>query len=145
MPGRFISQLGIFETISAAHLQSTSRFLSGWSNVPRKVPKTLMKHGIPQFDHCCLNLGILTSLVLAWNGIVQMDSSDNVTLCWLPGSGIIQNKSGLLKSHTAYAQCVKFLKVCQWAIQRFDHSISPGTSIFTRSCWRTISLMLFTL
>jgi len=34
---------------------------------------------------------------LARNRILLMDSQDNVILFWLPGSGIIQNKSWLLK------------------------------------------------
>jgi len=65
--------------------------------------------------------------------------------CWLPGSGILLNKSCLLKSHMAHARCVKFLKVRQWDMQLFDHLITQETSIFTRSCWRTIILMLRTL
>jgi len=145
MPGCRISQLVIFEKISAAHLQSQPGFLSVWSHVPWKVPKTLTKHGIQQLELCCLNLRILTSLALAWNGIVQMDSSDNVTLCWLPGSVIVRNTWWLLMSHLAHARCVKFPMVAWWGIQRFDHSITQETSIFTPSCWRTILLMLFTL
>jgi hypothetical protein len=94
---------------------------------------------------CCLNLGILTLLATAWNGIVQMDSNDNVTLYWLPGSGIIQNNSWLLKSHMAYARCVKFMKVRQWGIDLFNHSMTQETSIFTWTCWWTIILLLCTL
>jgi len=120
MPGRCISQLAIFEKISAGHPTCAPGFLLGWSPVPQKVPKTLTKHGIQRLELCCLNLGILTSLSLAWNGIVLMDSSDNVTLCWLPGSGIIRNKSWLLKSHMAHTRCVKFLKVYWWGIDLFD-------------------------
>jgi len=145
MPGRCISPLVIFEKISAVHLTRTPGFLSGWSHVPWRVPKTLTRHGIPQLELCCLNWGILTSLALAWNGIVQMDSSENVTLFWLPGSRIIRNKWWLLKSHMAHARCVKFLKVRRWGISLFDHSITQETSIFTWSCSSTIILMLCTL
>jgi len=145
MPGHCIWQLVLFEKISATHLKSALAFLLGWSPVHQQVPKTLTKHGIPRLELCCPNLGILTSLALAWNGIVLMDSSGNVNLCWLPRSGIIWNKSWLLKSHMTHAWCVKFLKVRQWGIHRFDYSITQKTSIFTRSCWRTIILMLCTL
>jgi len=145
MPGRCTSRLVLFKKICASHLQSAPGFFSGWSHVPSKVPKTLAKHGIMQLELCCLNLGILTSLAMAWNGIVEMDSSDNVTLCRLPGSGIILNKSWLLKSHMAHARCAKFLKVHRWGIQLFDSSISHETTIFTQSYRRTIILMLCTL
>jgi len=145
MPGNSISQLVIFERISAAHQKSAPGFLSDWSHVPWKVPRPLTKPGIPRLELCCLNLGILTSLALASNGIVQMNSSNNVTLCWLPGSGIILNRSWLLKCQMAYVQCVKFPKVRRWGIQLFDHSITQETNIFTWSSWRTIILMLCTL
>jgi len=46
-----------------------------------------------------------------------MDSCNNVTRCWLPGSEIIPNKSWLLKSHMAHVRCAKFLKV-----HRLGHS-----------------------
>jgi hypothetical protein len=58
----------------------------------------------------------LTSLVLAWNGIVVMDISDNVCFFWLPGLGIIQNKSCMLISHMAHDRCVKFIMVRGWGI-----------------------------
>jgi len=144
-PGACISRFIIFQKISGRHLQTTPGFLSRGFHVPGKVPKRLTKHCITWLELCGLNFGILTSPALAWNGIVQMESSDNVTLCWLPGSGIIWNKSWLLKSHMAHAQCVKFLKVRRWGIQPFDHSLTQETSIFTRSCWRTRLLMLCTL
>jgi len=101
-----------------------------------------MKHGITRLQHCCLNLVILTSLALAWNRNEQMNSSDNVTLCWLPASGIIWNMSWLLKSHMANAHSVNCLMVGQWGIPYFDHSITQRTSINTQSCWRTIILMV---
>jgi len=145
MPDRCISQSVVFEDISASHLTSAPRFLSGWSPVAWKVSKTWMKHGIPRLQLYCLNFGILSSLALASNGIVLMNSMDNVTLWWLPGLGIIRNKSWLLKSHMADAQCVNFLKVRQWGIQLFNHSKTQETNIFTRSCRRTIILMLCTL
>jgi len=145
MPGHCILKLVTFEKISAIHWKSAPGFLPGWSHVPRKVPKTLTWHAILRLELCCLNWGILTSLALAWNGIVQMDSSDNVTLFWMPGSGIIWSKSWLLKSDIAHAWCVKFLKVRWWGIPLFKHSITQETSIFTWSCWRTIILMLCTL
>ena len=74
-----------------------------------------------------------------------MDSSDNVAICWLHGLGIFRNKSWLLKSHMADAQCVNCLKVCRCGIQLFNHSITQETSLITHSCWRTIMLMLCTL
>jgi hypothetical protein len=62
-----------------------------------------MKDGIPHSELCCFYLGILTSLAMACNGIVLMDSSDNVTPFWLLGLEIMWNKSWLLKSHMAHA------------------------------------------
>jgi len=144
-PGHCVSWLVLFEKLSAGHLKSTPGFSLDWSHGPQKMPKTLAKHGIMLLELCCLNIGISASLALAWNGIVQMDSSENVTLCWLPGSGSLRNKSWLLKSHMAHAWCVKFQKVQWWGIQLLDHSITQETSIFTRSCWRTIILILCTL
>jgi len=112
----------IFEEISTGHLKSAPGFLSDWSCVARKVPKTLTKHGIMWLELCCFTMGTLTFLSLAWNGILQMHSSDNVTLCRLPVSGIIQNKSWLLKSHMAHTWWVKFLNTLDWA---FNLSTTP--------------------
>jgi len=140
-----ISRLVTFKKICAAQLNSADAFVSGWAHVPRKVPKTLTKHGIPPLELCCLNLGILTSLALAWNGLVQMNSSNNVTLLWLPGLGIIWSKLCLLQSHFAEVRIVNFLKVGWWSIQLFDYSITQETTRFTWSFWRTLILMLFTL
>ena len=145
MPGHSISHWAKFGNIFTAHQKRAPGFWSGWSHVPQRVPRTLTKHGIPWLELCCLNLGILTSLAPAWNRIVQKDSSNNVTLCYNSRSGIIRNKSWLLKSHMAHVWCVKFLKVCQWGIQLLDHSITEETSIFTQSCLRTIILKLCTL
>jgi len=86
-----------------------SWILVRWAHVPRKVPKTLTEHDIPRLELCCLNLGILTTLALAWNGILQMYSNDNVTQFWLPGLEIVWSKSWLLRSHMAHVWCVKFL------------------------------------
>jgi len=144
MPGCFISQLVIFEKLSTAHLKH-SWLLVRLIPCHLKVPKTLMKLCIPRLELCCLNSGILTSLALAWNGIVQIDSSDNVTLFSLPGSGNIRNMSWLLKFHIAHACCVEFLKLRQWGIHLFDHSTTQETTIVTRSCWSTIILLLLTL
>jgi len=105
MLGQCISWLIILKTKSPAGLESTPGSSSSWSHVPRQVPKTLTRHDITRLELCCLNFGILTSLALAWNGIVQMDSSDNDTLGWLPASGIILHKAWLPKSHMAHARC----------------------------------------
>ena len=86
LPGCCISWLLLFEDISTCHLQWVPGFLSDWFHVPRMVQKTLTKYGITRWDLSCLISGILTPLAMAWNGIVQMDSGDNVSLCWLPGS-----------------------------------------------------------
>jgi len=145
MPGCCISRLVILEKISTAHLNSRPGLSLDWSYVPYMVPKSLTSHGQWRLDPCCLNLDSMTSLALAWNGMVQMDSSDNVRLCWLPGLPIIWNKSWLLKGHMAHAQGVKLLKVRRWGIQLFDHSRTPDTSIFTQSSWMTIIMMLCTL
>jgi len=74
-----------------------------------------------------------------------MDSSDNVTHCWLPGLGIIRIESWLLKSHIAHTWCLKFITVHRWGIQLFEHSITKQTSIFSQSCGRRMIWMLCTL
>ena len=145
MPGCCISRSVLREKISAVYLKSTPWFLLGWSAVLRKVAKIVTRDGIPRLEQCCPHSGILTSLVLAWNGSVMMDSRDNVILFWLPGLGIIQNKSWFLKSHMAYARCVKFLMVRQWGIQRFDHLITHEISMFTWSFWTILISMFCTL
>jgi len=60
IPGQSISQMVIFEKISAGHLRPVPGFLLGWSHVPRKVPPILTKHGIASLEMCYLNSGILT-------------------------------------------------------------------------------------
>jgi hypothetical protein len=125
--------------------RTAPRFSSDDVQVSWKVPKGLMKHGKMWLDLCWLNLGMLTSLALAWNGIMLMDSSDNVALCWLPGSGIIWNKSWLCKSHMAHAECVACLDVCWWGIALFIHSITQDTTICSWSCRTTIIMTLCTL
>jgi len=124
MPGCWLSRSVMFEKISAVHLLSVPGFFLGWSPVPWKVPKIQTMHGFPRLEQCCPNSGILTSPALAWNGILPMYSRDDVILVWRPPSGIIQNKSRLLKSHMAHARCVKFLKVRRWGIQLVEHSIT---------------------
>jgi len=131
--------------IPARALKSTPGFSSAWYHVHRKVTTTWIKHGIPHLELCCFNLGILILLATAWNTIVLMHYSNNVTCCWPPASEIIRNKSWLLKSHMAHTQCVKFLKVCRWGIAPVDHSMTQETSILTRSSWRTTILMLCSL
>jgi hypothetical protein len=106
MPGRCISQLVIFKKIPAGHVNSARGFSLGGFHASQKVRKIHMRHAIPRLEQCYPYSGLLTSLVLAWNGIVQMDSRDNVILYWRPGSGIIRNKSWLLKSHMGHTRCV---------------------------------------
>jgi len=145
MPGRHISRSVKLEKISTVRPKSAPGFLLGISPVLRKVPTIRTRHGIPQLAQCCPHSGILTSLALACNGIVLMDSRDNVILCWLPGLGIIRNKSWLLKSHMAHAQCVKFLKVRRWGIWLFDHLKTHEISMFTWSFWTKLLSMFCTL
>jgi len=85
-----------------------------------------MRHGILQLELYYPHSGISTSLLLAWIGLELLDSRDNVIFFGLSGLGIIQNKSWLLKSHVAHAQCVKCLNVHWWGIQLFDNSIPKG-------------------
>jgi hypothetical protein len=145
MAGHCISQLVLFKTLSTVHLKSAPGFSFGWFQVPWKVPKLLTKHGIPRLDQCCPHCRILISLVPAWNGIVLMDSRDNVILFSLPWLGIIHNKSWLLKSHVAQARCVKFLTVRQWGIQLVVHSMTQEISMFAQSFWTKLILMFCTL
>ena len=77
--------------------------------------------------------------------IVRMDSSDNITLYWLPGSEIIQNKLCLHKSNMADVQWAKFRNVRRWGIPLFDHWMTQESSVCTQSCWRRTILMLYTL
>jgi len=137
MHGCWISQLVLFAIIYAANLKSMPGFWLGWFHVPQMVPKTWTKHGITQLEMCRLKLGIFTSLVLASNEIVMMDSGHIVTLCWVPGLGIIQNRWQLLKSRRAYSRRVKFLPVRRWGIEPVVYSIGQDTTMFTWSCWRT--------
>jgi len=145
MPGRSIIRSVIFGMISAVHPHSMPGFLLSWSTDLRKVRKSLMKPGIPRLEQCCPHFGILTSVALAWIGIVLMDSRDNVILFWLPGSEIIRNKSWLLTSHMAHARCVKFLQVPQSGIQLFDHLITHEIRMFKWSFCTRLILMFFTL
>jgi len=145
MPGRYISWSGIFEKISAVHLNSAPGFLLGWSPVLGKVRKILTTHGILRLEQCSPHSGILASLALDRNGIVLRDPRDNVILFWLPGSGIIQNKSLLLKSYIAHAWCGNFLKVGRWGIQLFDHLITNEIGMFTWSVWTKLIWMFCTL
>jgi len=111
----------------------------------QKLPKTLTSYGIPPLELCYPHLHILTLLVPSWNGILLMDSRDNVILFWLPGSGIVQNKLCLLKSDIARAWYVKFLMVHWWGIQLFDHSITQETSKCCQSFWTHLIAMFCTL
>ena len=145
MPGRCNSRSVILEIESAVQVKSAHEFLLGWSPVLRKVPKILTRYGIPRLEQCSPHSAILTSLALAWNGIVLMDSRDNVILFWLPGSGIIWDKSWLLNSHMAHARCVKFQMVHRWVIQPFNHLITYEISMFTPSFWTKLLSMFCTL
>jgi len=64
---------------------------------------------------------------------------------WVPGLGIIKNKSSFLKSLMAHEQYVQFLKVCQCRIQLLDQSIAQEICMFTQSLWRKGILMFWTL
>jgi len=143
--GHCISRVAIFEKTYSTHLHSAPEFLLGGSHVPQKERKILMRKGILQLELCCLHSRILTHLVLAWNGIVLMDFRDNVTLSWLPGLGIIPNKSWLLKSHMGHAQCVKFLQMCRWRIQLFDHLTNQDISLIFQSFWTKLRFKFCTL
>ena len=74
----------------------------------------------------------------------MMDSAVNVILIWQPGSGIIRNKSLLLKSRMAHALCVKFLKVHRWVIALFDHLTTHKIAMRTGSFWTNQLLMICT-
>jgi len=104
-----------------------------------------MRHGILQLELYYPHSGISTSLLLAWIGLELLDSRDNVIFFGLSGLGIIQNKSWLLKSHVAHAQCVKCLNVHWWGIQLFDNSIPQEISMFTQSIMTKLILMFHTL
>jgi len=52
MSGRCISQLGIFEMISAIHRNSMPVVLLGWSPVPQMLPKILTRYGILWLEPC---------------------------------------------------------------------------------------------
>jgi len=101
--------------------------------------------GIPQLELYYPHSRLLTELVPAWNGTVLMDCSDNVILMLVPGSEIIQNKSWLLKCHMAHAWCVELLKVSQWGITLFHHSITQEVAKFTSSFWIKLKLIVCTL
>jgi len=60
--------------ISPWHSNQVSAISLGRSDVTRKVSKILMRHCIIWLELCCALSAILTYLVLAWYGIVLMDS-----------------------------------------------------------------------
>jgi len=74
-----------------------------------------------------------------------MDCRDNVILFWLPGSGIIRNKSWLLKPHIAHSRCVNLLMVRWWGIQLFDYLITHEIRMFTWTFWKKLISMFCTL
>jgi hypothetical protein len=133
MSGHCIPYLVIFRNISTRYRNSLSGFLMGRSHIPQKVSTTLTKHGTIQLKLCYHNLDMLLSLAMAWNKIVLMNCSDNVTSFWLPGLGIIRNKFWLLQSYMAHAQCAIFITVCQWGIPLFNQATIQLTGICTRS------------
>ena len=145
MPVHCMSQLVLSETISTRHQKLATGISLGWSLVPWQVPEILRSHGIPQLELGCPHSGILTLLVTASNGILMMDSRDNVILLWQPGSGIIQKKQLLLKSHMAHAQCVKFVKVGWWGIPHFDHPRTQAIRLSPCRFWTKLSSMFCTL
>jgi len=144
-PCHCIARLVIVKKISAANLQPAPRFLLVCSMVPQKVPKILTRHGFLWLELCCPDWGILTYLVLTWQGILLIDSRDNVILFWQPGLGIIQNISWALKYQMAHARCVKIVTVRQWDIPLFNYSIIQELWMFTRSFWMNLLSMFCTL
>jgi len=104
--------------------RSVPRFRLGRFQIPWNEWQILMWHGIPLLELWCPCTGTQIYPVLAWNGIVPMDSRVHVILIWLPGSGIIQKMSWLLTSHMAHTRCVNFLMLCVMSIQDFDHWIA---------------------
>jgi len=88
-----ISQLVIIQKISTGHLNSMRGCSFGWSPIPRNLPEILTTQAIPESELRCPLSGILTYPLLARNGIVLIDSRDNLIHLWLPGSGNIWTKS----------------------------------------------------
>ena len=74
-----------------------------------------------------------------------MESRDNVILFGRPGSGIIQNKSWLVRSDMAHAQCVIFPKARRWDNAQFYHSITQEIRMITQRFWMKLILMVCTL
>jgi len=145
MTGIYISDCVIFQKLSTVYrLNPTGCVLHFW-NVPCNLRKSLMKLGLRRLQLCSLTFGILTLLVLASCGFVQMDSANNVNLCWLSGSGIIKNKLLLLKWDMAYNRLVKFWHVCQQEDQYLDRSIIQQIRECTQRNCSTILSMLCTL
>jgi len=77
--------------------------------------------------------------------MLQMDSTDNVTLCWLPGSGIIQDKRWLLKSHMALTKYVNYVHLHGKGIQLFEQSMSHEFNRCSQPSLGTWMLMLWSL
>jgi len=90
---------------------------------------------------CAFRSGINTSLVPTWSGTVLIDFWDYVTIYWLPGLEILQNRLCLFKSLMVHAWCVIFLKVSYWGIQLFDHCITLEISMYTWIFWTILILM----
>jgi len=93
IPGRCISELVMFRTISATSPYSVPGYSSSLSPAPQRVPQILTSDAIPQLEQCCTLPGILTALVPAWNGMALMDSRDNVIIFWL-GLGLSRTNHG---------------------------------------------------
>jgi hypothetical protein len=62
-----------------------------------------------------------------------MESTKIAARLYLPGWGIIHNKSGVLNSHMAHIQYLKFYEVQPYGIQLFDYTTTQEISMIPYS------------
>ena len=86
--------------------------------------------------------GILTLLPESCNGIVIMNSRDNVTLYWLPELGIILKKWCFLRSCMAHTWWWEFVMVWQWSRQLVNYLKTPVFSMLSWSIQKKLVVIL---
>jgi len=100
-----------------------------------------------QYRPMSINEGLLPNGILPPASRVHPESSwiDYSRCTWMAIDKMSINALLIDNIRVAPPPEDKFLIVCQWGIHLVDHLITQETSIFTRSCWRTIILMILTL
>jgi len=134
MSSYFMSQLLLFDKISARYLHRNARFSSYRTQTTWILPCTLPRLSMMWFILSCPYSGIKTYHILPWDGIILRNFRDIDNLVPLPGLRIMQNKSRMLTSHIMNLWYLKLRMVCLWHVQQFHQSITQvictSTSVF---------------